>query len=436
MRDLALLSVLALSVSACKGESSASPSGPNVLLITVDTLRADALGIYGAGLEASPAIDAFARGATVFERCQATSSWTLSSLASLMTGLPSATHRAYDMGDRVDTSLTTLAEELLVAGWDTAAVASHVFLGTDYGLHQGFVHYDDDLVHSVAASHAAITSPAVSDKGLRFLEQKAAAADGRPWLLWLHYFDPHDSYLAHAGVSERFGSADDHDLYRGEVAFTDQHIGRVFDALDSLGLADDTLVVFTADHGEEFGDHGGSKHGHTLYRELLRVPLILRVPGQSAGSNAELVSLIDLAPTVRELCGLPMSPGAPGRSLAPLLQGTALDARPVLAELRLDPDQPLDAWLDGAWKLVIDPESGAAQLFDIQSDPDELDDRAQAEPQRVASMTDALRQYRAEALRLGERYERGAARSVLLGEGERLGDLGYGDGALGQEESE
>ena len=432
LRPLTLFAALA----SCGGESSSPPPvGPNVLLITVDTLRADVLGCYGSERALSPALDAFAADAQVFEHCQASSAWTLSSLASLMTGLPSATHRAYSMTDRLGPALSTMAEELCAAGWDTAAVASHVFLGTDYGLHQGFVHYDEDLVHSVAASHAAISSPSVSDKGLAFLEEKAAADDDRPWFLWLHYFDPHDTYLEHEGLSERFGTESERELYEGEVAFTDLHLGRVFDGLEQLGLSEDTIVVFTADHGEEFGDHDGHGHGHTLYAELLRVPLIVRVPGAAPGRTSELVSLVDLAPSVREWCALPPRSSS-GQSWAPLFEGGALQPRAALAELRLDADRPLDAWIEDGWKLVIDASSGEYELYELASDPSEQRDRADEEPARAARMLDALIRNRGAALAAGEPYERGARRSVLPGEGARLGDLGYGEGALDTEGSE
>jgi arylsulfatase A-like enzyme len=417
-----------LALTAC-GEPPPS-SRPNVLLLTVDTLRADHLGCYGYEQPTTPAIDALASGGTRFTRAQASSSWTLPGLASLLTSTYTTTNGCWRFDDALDASFATLAEALLSAGYETGAVASHVFLGTEYGLDQGFVHYDDDLVYTMSDSHQAVSSPTVSDKGIAFLEAAAGSPEERPWLLWLHYFDPHDTYLHHEGFTERFGDVDDPlALYDGEIAFTDRHIGRVLDAVERLGLTDDTLVVFTSDHGEEFGDHGGERHGHTLFGELVRVPLILRGPGIPVDELDAVVRTVDVLPTLLELCGVGPQAAPAGESLVPLLTGGRRAPGPALAELRLSAESAYDAVIDGPLKLIVAADGGEARLHDLAADPAETRDLAAERPGDVERLTAELLRLRDEALRASLSYEVAPDVELLPGASERLGHLGYGDGA-------
>lgn len=421
----ALCATAPLLLASC-GASATPP--PNVLLVTIDTLRADHMGCYGYELPTSPAIDALAAEGAVFTRAQASSSWTLPGLASLLTSTYTTTHGCWRFDDALDTSFATLAEALLAAGYETGAVASHVFLGRDHGLDQGFVHYDDDLVYTMSASHEAISSPAVSDKGIAFLEAAAGSPEGRPWLLWLHYFDPHDTYQQHPGLTERFGDpAEDAVRYDGEIAFTDAHVGRVLDALDALDLRDTTLVALVSDHGEEFGDHGGSRHGHTLHRELVRVPLVLRGPGIPSGEVDAVVRTVDLMPTLLDLCGVDDPATPAGTSLVPLLRGGA-GPGPALAELRLTASDAYDAVIDGPLKLIVDAGSGEARLFDVASDPGEARDLAADRPADVARLRAVLELLRADALRAAGAYAVAPDLELLPGAAARLDDMGYGDG--------
>ena len=439
------LAGLTLLLAACGGGASGPdpPRAPSLLLITVDTLRADALESYGAAPGCSPALAAFGASAVVFEDVRASSSWTLPTLASLMTGLFTTTHGCWTLRDSLDPSFSTLAEELQAAGWDTAAVVSHVFLGRPYGLDQGFTHYDDELVLEMSRSHEAISSPAITAKGVRFLQQKAAAADGRPWFLWLHYFDPHEVYQPHAGLSERWADEGDLGLYRGEVAWTDRHIGTVLEALDELGLADDVVVALTADHGEEFGEHGGTSHGKTLYVEVERVPLAIRAPGVAPRRVAERVRTVDVAPTLLELLGFPAnewppggrpaaspaaSPGAAGargQSLRGAMEGRALEPLPAVSELRRKSDRERAAIISGNWKLIRDPVRPQDWLFDLAADPEELENRAAVEHRTQIDLAERLDALRAEASELARGYRRPEARELSVAEVERMRDLGY-----------
>ena len=416
---------LALLLGACSppaGERGAR----NLLLVTVDTLRADRLGAYGYGRPTSPQLDRFAERAVVFDAAYSSSSWTLPGIASLMTGLYSSTHGCWTGRSSLAPALPTLAERLAAAGADTGAIVSHVFLDRRYGLHQGFAEYDDELVAGTASeSHLAVSSARLTDKALAWLERRAGEGE-RPWFLWVHYFDPHFVYTAHAGVSEAFGTGDDGDLYDGEIAFTDRHVGFLLDGLDELGLGEDTLVIVTADHGEEFGDHGGSKHRTTLYREVQRVPLLIRAPDCAPGRRADVVSLVDLAPTALELLGAdPLEPAA-GRSLVPLLRGEPVAPRPVLGELGWNV-VTVESLVSGHWKLVIDrdEEREPVQLFDLSSDPGEQRNLAGAEPARVEELRALLRDEVARGLRWGNEYGPAGELELSASDLERLRGLGY-----------
>ena len=181
--------------------------------------------------------------------------------------------------------------------------------------------------------YQAITSAALSDEAVRWLESKAAADADPPWFLWLHYFDPHREYRAHPGTTTIEGSAE-LDRYDAEIAFTDAQIGRVLAALADTGLDRRTAVMFASDHGEEFGDHGGVDHGHTLFEELVRVPLVIRAPGFAPRRVPGTVQVVDVLPTVHELLGLEAPAVREGESLVPAMVGAPLGERAALAELR------------------------------------------------------------------------------------------------------
>ncbi len=416
-----LLLVLAALCLGC-----AEPARPrlNLLFLSIDALRADRLGTWGYRRATSPHIDAFARGAVVFENAQAQSSWTLPTLASVMTSLYSSTHRCWTFLNPLGEAHETLAERLHAEGWKTAAVASHVYLGRLYGLHQGFASYDVSLVKKhLAQSHKAVTSPQVTRKGLRWLAQQRGQPE--PWFLWLHYFDPHSLYLAHEGVSAAFGSKEKHDLYDGEIAFTDRAIGRLLAGLTSLGMAERTVVILFADHGEEFGDHGGIAHGHSLHRELLHIPLIIRAPGFAPRRVSAPVRQVDVMPTALELLGLPIPEGLEGTSLVPAMRGERLPDLPVLGELRQSRLHRADSLQRGGWKLLVDRVQQRAALYDLTRDPREHEDVAASHPERVNRMREELEALRAGAQRKADQYREPERLVLPEEERESLRQLGY-----------
>jgi arylsulfatase A-like enzyme len=362
----------------------------------------------------------------VFENAQSTSSWTLPSFASLMTSLYSTTHGCWKVESRLEPEYVTLAERLRDAGWDTAMVVPHLFLSAQYGLQQGFTHVDDTMIRTAADSDQAISSPGVTERGLRFLERKAAVADGVPWMLWLHYFDPHDVYQPHAGISERFGTEKEIDLYDGEIAFTDAHVARVLARLDELGLAQDTIVVIVSDHGEEFGEHGATRHGYTLYQEAVRVPLIVRVPGIAPRRVAEVVSGVDVMPTLLEACGVEAPAPIEGRSLLALARGETLPEREALSEVRWHAGQDMRALRAGRWKYIEDHGSEPRDfMFDLQTDPREMRDLAADDVARAKSLADLIARRLIRAMHWAERYPLPEQYEPSPGDRKRLEDMGY-----------
>jgi choline-sulfatase len=319
--------VLALALSlAAAGSAAASPPpppgaapapapavprvAPNVVLVTLDTTRADRLGIAGWPHARTPNLDALAHRGTWFPRCDSAAPITLPSHASILTGLFPPRHGVRDNGTFVLADRhQTLAETLGSAGWDTAAVVSAVVLARHHRLDQGFARYDDDL----GAGYAAATqvgerdATATTDAALAVL-----AALRPPFFLWVHYFDPHEEYRPPTRFTDLGGPSR---LYDGEIAYVDEQLGRLFRALPAS-----TVVAVVGDHGEMLGDHGEATHGLLLFAGARRVPLVLAGPGVPVGAvDPCLARTVDLAPTLLHLAGLAApAPPLDGQSLLPL----------------------------------------------------------------------------------------------------------------------
>jgi arylsulfatase A-like enzyme len=396
---------------------------PNVLFISIDTLRADHLGAYGYTRPTSPRIDEFAKTAVLFEQAHSSASWTLPSLTSLMTSLYSSTHGCWKIESRLDPSFHTLAELLRNAGYDTAMVASHVFLSSRYGLQKGFTHVDSRILQT----DQNITSPEISDKGIQWLRQKAAVKDGIPWFLWLHYFDPHDTYLPHPGFSEKFGMKEEIDLYDGEIAFTDHYVGKLLDELARLKLDEDTIVVIVADHGEEFMDHGSNRHGYDLYEETVRVPLMVRIPGYHPWRVAPVIATVDLMPTLLELASVPVHYPIEGKSLLPLARGEIEPEREAVSEVRWHDDQDMKSLRRGPWKYIDHrfKTQKLELLYVLPVDPLEQDDVSSTDPGTTAELHGELARRLKHALELSHDYGHSALSPSSAAEAERLKTLGY-----------
>jgi arylsulfatase A-like enzyme len=390
-----LLALLALALGC-----GPSPP-PNVVLIVADTLRWDSLGCYGHARNTTPFVDALAAEAVSFERAYATAPWTKPSVASMLTGLYPSAHGSQGPGPPLPASAETLAEILRQRGYATAGVISNEILEARKGFGQGFEVYDDAEAHG----HDHVSTDGVTARGIALLGE--LATDPRPFLLFLHYFDPHFNYKRHPEfgfAAESAGQLDGsetihelramldelteeevgflRDLHHEEIRFTDAGIGRLLAALRELDLDRNTLIAFTADHGEEFLEHGWLGHMRSLYEELVRVPLIIRAPAGAGrpGTVPTPVSLVSLTPTILDLVGVEPSPFSfQGPSLAPQVlgaQGSPGDPGLVFAEVAFRGFTPRTstfkhAVLGQRFKLIRDARSGEVEIYDLRADPGE-----------------------------------------------------------------
>lgn len=411
----------------------------NVLVISVDTLRADHLGFHGYPRDTSPQLDAFVAGGTVFESAISTSPWTLPSYGTLFTGLEPTRHMAgislrreaafgsdqdAASGDyqSLDPEVPTLAECFAAADYSTAAFVSNPFLDPASGVDRGF----DSFAQYLNRAQAGV------ELASRWIESRGDA----PWFAFLHLMDPHAPYSPPAPFDTQFAHTPLRDLpggipsveslraaepdratrdlliaaYDGEIAYVDAWIGRLLDSLEASGVLDRTIVVLHADHGEEFWEHGGFEHGHALHEESLHVPLAfvapgLVAPGLRVGGRTSTTSVFA---TILDLAGVPVPLDLDGVSTAPLLRlgerATArLAPRPCISESVLYGPRERKAWSFGAEKIIT---NGAAesQFYDLVADPDEGADLASERQNRVRELRELL---------LGR--ARGAARRRELG---------------------
>jgi arylsulfatase A-like enzyme/Flp pilus assembly protein TadD len=344
----------------------------NVILITVDTLRADKIGCYGNAFVRTPTMDAFAARGIRYERCISQTPLTLPSHTTLLTGTLPAFHGVRDNGGFVVPSeLVTMAEAFKAKGYDTAAFVAAYVLDSKWGLNQGFDTYFDkfDLSRFEKISLGEVQRPAneVIDEALGWLEKKK---NGK-FFAWIHLYDPHTPYAP----PEPFKSEYLHNPYLGEIAYTDTQLARLQDFLDRNGLRDNLFLVLTADHGESLGEHEETTHGFFVYQAALHVPLIVVTPFPElqGRTSPETVGLVDVMPTVLEMAGIPAPPQVQGASLVPSF------FRPGAAKERLAYAETyypryhygwseLRSVQDSRFKLILAP---MPELYDLDRDPGE-----------------------------------------------------------------
>ncbi len=383
----------------------------NLVIIGVDTLRRDHLGCYGYERRTSPNIDRLAAEGVLFEELVSQAPWTLPSFASIFTSLYPSQHGAGlqgsgagSFGQRMRSGFPTLAMMLLKHGYTTSAIVNAPLLAPEFGVDRGFEYY--------------LTAPRWDERDARETTEAALNWIDRhgsgPFFIFVHYFDPHVTYeppapydtLFDPGYHGRIGNSFDRDayfrledwlskvedpgvqaawkhimaLYDGEIAYTDEAIGEFLEGLEVRGLRSNTLIVLISDHGEEFFDHGGFEHGHTLYDELVNVPLIMSLPGKLPIDKRfrQQVRSIDVLPTIMEIMRMDVEAHLEGVSLCSLIEGGNIDeasgkilpAGYAYSESMLYGTEK-KAVVSYPWKLVYDIVTGREELFNLKDDPDE-----------------------------------------------------------------
>lgn len=405
-----------------------------VILVGIDTLRADRLSSYGYQRETSPNLDRLAAEEAVrFERAYAPSSWTLPSMTSLFTSLHPPQHLVEDRGSRLAPDVPTLAGAFASRGWLTAGFATHIYVSSLFGLDSGFSEWRELSIDWNFREGQQLRADALNDHVLRWLDQH----QDKRFFLYIHFFDPHwdydppppydrhfidpdykgrargtFGYLRRFLDEERLVSPADlrriNDLYDGEILWTDFQLGRLFAHLRERGLWDDTLLALTSDHGEEFQEHGSFHHIRTLYEEVLHVPLLIKLPGgrpsEWRSTVTERVPLIDLSTTLLHLSGVDVPDTFEGRTLVPLMRAAGED-RPVFARTLRHTEGKI-ALIESRYKLIRSNAAGSPiELYDLTADPGEKRSAA-AESNRTGRLEEQadawLEKMRASRSGLGE----------------------------------
>jgi arylsulfatase A-like enzyme len=423
-----------------------------ILLITVDTLRADAVSCYNRGSNLTPNIDAFARQAVLFENAVSNSPWTLPAIASLMTGMPPLVHQATRHHARITGKLPTLAGEIKKAGYYTAAIGINPTLSKQTCISNGFIYYDfypkfstgrsvgakirkhlsryipDEKVTNVTAEGlvidfgSIISTDRLTNLTIRWLSKNK----DKSVFLWIHYFDPHVPYappvqwlqgrekklIPHIGCN--FDRPDDlltgvfvptqkerdwiKELYNSEVRYVDHNLGRLFAALKQMGIYDQSLIVLTSDHGEEFWEHGAYYHGHSLYNEVVSIPLIMKLPGKSVPNRIDaVVSLQNLMPTILDYCQIKEHrQKIYNQSLLPLLTGEtrtrAFEPQPVVSSAVRYGEEKEALYFDGL-KYIRSEMSRQEELYNTNDDPQEKNPINDRLPGKIKEAFELIKQH-------------------------------------------
>ncbi|MBC8206186.1 MAG: sulfatase-like hydrolase/transferase [Kiritimatiellaeota bacterium] len=373
-----------------------TPEIRNIILISMDTTRADHLSCYGYPKNTTPNIDAVAEQATRFEKALTPAPITLPAHSSMLTGLIPPAHGVHNnIGYQLAPSNITLAELLRENGFQTTAIVSAFVLDHKWGLAQGFDTYNDSFKEkSVNRFGAERKGDETTQIALDWLDNKR----DRKSFLFLHYYDPHVDYSPPEPFLTKFSD----DPYAGEIAFTDHCIGQVIQKLKDLDLYDSTLLIITGDHGEMLGEHGEEEHSYFIYESAIRVPLIIKLPGQKEGITvSDPVGLIDIVPTICSLLKIDPPAGIQGQDLSPLLMGEVPDAydrfiySESLGPVRIGVSSLMAISTD-RWKYIQAPRP---ELYDLDADPGEEHNIVKQEPQRARILEDKLKEVLEQSVR-------------------------------------
>ncbi len=376
---------------------TASADRPDVLLITVDTLRADHMGCYGYGRDTTPFVDGLAEEGVLFEEVRSQGPMTAWSMSSMVTGRYfTELSRTDSKWPRVKAPGPHLGERMTAAGYHTVGLFPQFFFFKRYGLGRGFKVWDTHVVRARKPFRHHVTGDLLTKRALAKMARLPA---DRPALMWIHYGDPHSDYLFHSDFST-FGK-DRKGLYDGEIRFTDEQIRTVVKAWRTLDRDRPLVGLVTSDHGEALKrdeDHGALYHGSSLYDSLTRVPLIVFGDGVESRRVAGPVGLVDVLPTLMDWAGLRPDSALPGRSLTPWTRGRSLASRPVFSEKPRPAELALKSMLDWPYKLIWHQSLNQYSLFDVAADPRELTDIFGGEPARDAALVERMVRWRTEDL--------------------------------------
>ncbi len=414
-----LFCLAALFLSGCD-----RPAPQNLLLVTFDTVRADHMGYAGGASGVTPMLDAMAKRGTWFSTAITSQPLTLPAHTSIMTGLYPTNHGVRNNGTYVvPQEITTLAEQFQEQGYATHGIVSAFVLDSQFGLDQGFDSYNDDLSTGPKQKMFMFRERRATDtaiQAVKWLEQERPKDRG--FFLWVHFFDPHADYEPPPTIAARFPG----DPYSGEIHYADYELGRIFKSLDQQKLLDDTLFVFTSDHGDGLGEHGEKTHGIFVYESTTRVPLIISGPGVKAGGRVDqVVRTVDIAPTILDLFGMAPETPLDGWNLRPLWEGDEDQRQAYMetfvprfnfgwAELRAVRSETLkviDAPNMEVYDMAVDPD----ELNNLYVDDDHLDFEATAQVHDLDVIIEA------DPLYHGGHQQASMSDEVM----ERLAGLGY-----------
>lgn len=410
-----LLIVLILNIYTLIDSKFAIPKGPNVILIVIDTLRADHLGCYGYARNTTPNIDKLANESILFKNIIAPSPWTCPSIGALFTSRYPASLGITEASINISDKFVLLSEVFKEHNYKTHGIISSVYISSKYGYAQGFDSYDEEN----AKGEQDISSPSITQKAISFIEQNRS----NKFFLFLHWFDPHYSYMLHEkynyypdyngpiysgmNINELwfkapYMSANDithiKALYDSEITFTDEYIGTFINRLKALGLYDDTLIILTADHGEEFSERGDYYIGHTrkLFQEMIHVPLIIKLPGENKGKIInEPIGLIDLMPIIIRYANLKIPAEYKFDGIVININDVnTFRNKKIISETRWNLNFQSLIW--GDWKFIQYPEMSIKMLFNLKDDPIELRNLAKTHVDKTNEMETVLKEWNQE----------------------------------------
>jgi arylsulfatase A-like enzyme/Tfp pilus assembly protein PilF len=423
LSGIAATLLIVAGVAAYYGPGFRRAGRPNVLLISIDTLRADHLGSYGYAAAQTPALDALARRGLRFTQATTVAPLTLPAHSSLMTGTFPGYHGVRDNGGfYLSDDQVTLAETLRARGYRTGGFVAAFVLDSRWGINQGFDRYFDDFdlaKYKVDAGLDAVQRPGreVVDKAIEWLDQDAR----HPFFAWVHLYEPHAPYDAPEAVRERFPPTMS-GAYDAEIATADQQVGRLLDHLAADRRLDNTIVVAVGDHGESLGEHAEEQHAFFVYDATVRIPLIMAGPGVTARVINDQVRIVDVMPTILDRLRVEIPRPVQGTSLLPLARGERLDLV-ALSESWYPRHHygwsELTAIRDGRYQFIAAPRR---ELYDTQTDPGETHNLAESNPSRADALDRALQGFVA---RTSAHRAPAAPRPVDPAVEERLRALGY-----------